>query len=75
MANNFINFLISADTQQKIADFGVDKYGKSLFTPMSVKVPEATAGWVGDHTTPATDLKTVAPAATAASAVSAATAK
>jgi len=72
MANNFINFLISDDTQNKIADFGKDKYGKSLFTPMNVYVPEAPAGWVGDHTTPATDVKpvtattatTVAPAAT-----------
>lgn len=63
MANNFINFLISADTQAKIADFGKDKYGKSLFTPMSVSVPEAPAGWVADHISPATDVKP-APAAT-----------
>ncbi len=65
MANNFVNFLISPETQTEIANFGVDKYGKSLFTPMSVSVPEATAGWVGDHTTPASDVR---PAVTAAAA-------
>lgn len=71
MANNFVNFLISADTQAKIADFGKDKYGKSLFIPMSVTVPDAPAGWVGDHTSPATDVK---PAATAAATTAATTA-
>jgi len=35
MANNFVNFMISNSTQQKIAAYGVDKYGKSLFTPMN----------------------------------------
>ncbi len=69
MANNFINFLLSQDTQAKVADFGKDKYGKSLFTPMSVSVPDATAGWVGDHTSPATDVK---PAVTASSTTAAA---
>jgi tungstate transport system substrate-binding protein len=57
MANNFINFLISPQTQQDIADFGKDKYGKSLFTPMSVSVPPAPAGNVGDYSTPATAVK------------------
>jgi tungstate transport system substrate-binding protein len=57
MANNFINFLISPQTQTDIGNFGVDKYGKSLFTPMSVSVPTAAAGYVGDYSTPATDLK------------------
>jgi tungstate transport system substrate-binding protein len=57
MANNFINFLISAQTQADIGNFGVDKYGKALFTPMSVRVPTAPAGNVGDHSTPASDLK------------------
>ena len=56
MANNFINFLISPQTQADIGAYGVDKYGKSLFIPMSVSVPTATAGWVGDYSTPATDL-------------------
>jgi len=57
MANNFINFLISQQTQADIGSFGVDKYGKALFTPMSISVPTATAGYVGDYSTPATDLK------------------
>jgi tungstate transport system substrate-binding protein len=54
MANNFINFLISKETQDNIGNFGVDKYGKSLFIPMSVQVPTATAGWVGNYNTTAT---------------------
>jgi tungstate transport system substrate-binding protein len=57
MANDFINFLISNQTQADIGSYGVDKYGKSLFIPMSVSVPTAPAGNVGDHSTPATDLK------------------
>jgi tungstate transport system substrate-binding protein len=57
MANDFINFLISPETQQDIADYGKDKYGKSLFTPMSVSVPPAPAGYVGDYSTPATAVK------------------
>jgi tungstate transport system substrate-binding protein len=57
MANDFINFLISPQTQQDIADYGKDKYGKSLFTPMSVSVPTAPAGYVGDYSTPATAVK------------------
>ncbi|MDD1694911.1 MAG: substrate-binding domain-containing protein [Methanoregula sp.] len=71
MANNFINFLISPDTQTTIGNFGVDKYGKALFIPMSVSVPNATAGWVGDYSTPAT---AIAPAATTAPAAAATTA-
>jgi tungstate transport system substrate-binding protein len=57
MANNFVNFLISSQTQADVGYFGVDKYGKALFTPMSVSVPTAPAGNVGDYSTPATDLK------------------
>jgi tungstate transport system substrate-binding protein len=68
MANNFVNFLIDPATQADIGNYGVDKYGKSLFIPMSVTVPEAPAGNVGDHTSPATDLKP-APAATTAAPV------
>jgi tungstate transport system substrate-binding protein len=56
MANNFVNFLISAQTQADIGNFGLDKYGKALFTPMSVSVPITSAGYVGDYSTPATDL-------------------
>ncbi len=55
-ANEFINFLLSPQIQTDIGNFGVQQYGKSLFTPMSVSVPNAPAGWVGDHSTPATDL-------------------
>jgi tungstate transport system substrate-binding protein len=75
MANNFINFLLSPETQTDIANYGVDKYGKSLFTPMSVSVPDATAGWVGDHTTPATDIKPAPAAAATTAAATATTAK
>jgi tungstate transport system substrate-binding protein len=57
MANNFVNFLITPQTQADIGSFGVDKYGKALFTPMSISVPTAPAGNVGDYSTPATDLK------------------
>ncbi|MDD1701215.1 MAG: tungsten ABC transporter substrate-binding protein, partial [Methanoregula sp.] len=57
MANNFVNFLISPQTQADIASFGVDKYGKALFTPMSVRIPTAKAGYVGDYSTPATALR------------------
>ena len=63
MANNFINFLLSPQTQADIGNYGVDKYGKSLFIPMSVTVPTAPAGYVGDHSTPAT---AIAPAGTPA---------
>ena len=44
MANNFVNFLIDPATQADIGNFGVDKYGKALFIPMTVEVPTATAG-------------------------------
>ncbi|MEI7856077.1 MAG: substrate-binding domain-containing protein [Methanomicrobiales archaeon] len=63
MANNFINFLIAPETQAGIGSFGVDKYGKALFIPMSVSVPTASAGSVGDHSTTATAIAP-APAAT-----------
>jgi tungstate transport system substrate-binding protein len=54
MANNFINFLIDPATQTDIGTYGVDKYGKALFIPMSVQVPTAAEGWVGNYTAPAT---------------------
>jgi tungstate transport system substrate-binding protein len=75
MANNFINFLISPQTQADIGNYGKEKYGKSLFIPMSVSVPTATAGWVGDYSTPATDLKPAPVATTAAPAANATAAK
>jgi len=56
MANTFINFLIDPATQAEIGNYGVDKYGKSLFIPMTVSVPDAPAGNVGDHSTPATAI-------------------
>jgi len=70
MANNFINFLISPETQADIGNYGVDKYGKALFIPMSVSVPTAPAGWVGDYSTPAT---ATAPAAAVSAAATTAT--
>jgi tungstate transport system substrate-binding protein len=63
MANNFINFLISPETQADIGNYGVEKYGKALFIPMSLSVPTAPSGWVGDYSTPATAM---APATAAA---------
>jgi tungstate transport system substrate-binding protein len=75
MANNFINFLTDPATQADIGAFGVDRYGKSLFIPMSVTVPEAPAGNVGDHTSPATDMKPATVAKTSPPAASAAAAK
>ena len=68
MANKFINFLISPQTQADIGNYGVDKYGKSLFIPMSVTVPTATAGWVGDYSTPATAIAPATPVASATTA-------
>jgi tungstate transport system substrate-binding protein len=70
MANNFVNFLIDPATQTAIGTFGVDKYGKALFIPMSASVPNTTAGYVGDYSTPAT---ATAPAAAATTAAPAAT--
>jgi tungstate transport system substrate-binding protein len=35
MADNFINFLISNETQQIIGEFGVKEYGTPLFYPLS----------------------------------------
>ena len=35
LANNFVNFMISNSTQKMIGEYGVAKYGKALFTPMS----------------------------------------
>lgn len=35
LANNLVNFMISNSTQQKIATYGVEKYGKPLFNAMN----------------------------------------
>jgi tungstate transport system substrate-binding protein len=54
MANDFVNFLISPQTMAEIGNFGVDTYGKGLFTPMTAGVPP---GVTADFTTKATALK------------------
>jgi tungstate transport system substrate-binding protein len=41
LANKFIDWLISVPTQEKIALFGVDKYGQTLFNPSSMAYKEA----------------------------------
>jgi tungstate transport system substrate-binding protein len=57
-ANDFVNFLIAPGTQAAIAAYGKEKYGKSLFTPMSAGVPKGIpAGIVVDYTTPAVATK------------------
>ncbi|MDO9550218.1 MAG: substrate-binding domain-containing protein [Methanoregula sp.] len=70
MANNFVNFLIAPETQAEIGKFGVEKYGKALFIPMSIEVPTSTAGWVGDYSTPATAIAPATVTTTAAPAAS-----
>ncbi len=35
MANNFINFLLSEETQQRIGEFGVAEHGRPLFFPLA----------------------------------------
>jgi tungstate transport system substrate-binding protein len=42
LANTFIDWLISLPTQEKIGQFGVDKFGSSLFTPDSM-------AWRAEH--------------------------
>jgi tungstate transport system substrate-binding protein len=74
MANNFINFLIDPETQTAIGKYGVDKYGKALFIPMTVTVPNAPAGNVGDNSTLATALKPAVVPTSAAPAAAATTA-
>jgi len=51
MANNFVNWIISPETMNDIGNYGVEKYGKSLFTPFTLGVPK---GVTADFTTPAT---------------------
>ena len=55
-ANNFVDFMISPEVQDAIGTFGVDKYGKNLFTPMSGQCNQFSC----DCTSPATET---APAA------------
>jgi tungstate transport system substrate-binding protein len=51
MANNFVNWIISPETMADIGNYGMEKYGKSLFTPFTKGVPK---GVTADFTTPAT---------------------
>ena len=51
MANNFVNWIISPETLTDIGNYGMEKYGKSLFTPFTLGVPK---GVTADFTTPAT---------------------
>jgi len=44
LANTFIDWLVSLPTQEKIAQFGVDKFGAPLFTPDSAAWREAHGG-------------------------------
>jgi tungstate transport system substrate-binding protein len=40
-ADKFINWIISDEGKQFVGDYGVDKYGKSLFTPLTQDVCQA----------------------------------
>ncbi len=43
-ANNFVNFLVSPEGQQIIGNYGMDKFGQSLFTPVPTnKLPALVA--------------------------------
>ena len=41
LANTFIDWLIAVETQELIAQFGVDEFGQSLFIPDSAPWNEA----------------------------------
>lgn len=71
MANNFVNFMISNDTQQKIGQFGVQQYGKALFTPMNGNC----SAYNCDCTSPATQLVPTAVSATSTATANATTAR
>jgi tungstate transport system substrate-binding protein len=47
LANQFIDWLVSMPTQEKIAQFGVDKFGAPLFIPDSTAWREAHASGSG----------------------------
>jgi tungstate transport system substrate-binding protein len=51
-AMKFINFLVSDEVQEILADFGVDKFGQALFNPAVKLLAEDTdptvAGWIRD---------------------------
>ncbi len=54
-ANNFVDFMISPATQDAISVYGVDKYGKPLFTPMKGSCSHFDCVCTG----PATDMTPV----------------
>lgn len=56
MANNFVDFLTSPEIQDEIGSFGVDTYGKNLFSPMSGDCEQFDC----DCTSPATETTPVA---------------
>jgi tungstate transport system substrate-binding protein len=41
LANQFIDWLVSLPTQEKISQFGIDQFGSPLFTPDSTAWREA----------------------------------
>jgi len=41
MAQNLVNFLVSAEIQELISDFGVEEYGTALFTPCAGNEPSS----------------------------------
>jgi tungstate transport system substrate-binding protein len=55
MANNFVDFMIAPTTQDAIGLYGVDKYGKPLFTPMKGACSPFNCTCTG----PATDMTPV----------------
>ena len=52
-AMNFIEYLISPETQQLIDDYGVDTYGQSLFRkgvqPLKDNAPQPLVSWIEDY--------------------------
>lgn len=56
MANNFVNFLTSPEIQTAIGEFGKEKYGRNLFTPMAGGCSQFRC----DCTSPATATKPAA---------------
>jgi tungstate transport system substrate-binding protein len=44
LANQFIDWLVSLPTQEKISQFGIDQFGSPLFTPDSIAWREAHGG-------------------------------
>jgi tungstate transport system substrate-binding protein len=49
-AMKFIEFLVSADVQEILADFGIDKFGQPLFNPaveiLETSIDPTTASWI-----------------------------